>query len=183
VQNNKIKPKSQFFSIAGLFLMSWLSSCSSVYLPNVPATPMFRNQGEIHLSAHVNPKGNMSGNAGVAITDHIALIGGGSFVNYQSNNHDFRQHLYEGGLGYFANMGKSDRNVMEVYAGYGVGATRDVDKRATTTGTAPVETRSLDFNKIFLQANFSSTRENKLAILGKQRTLTYGTAVRVAALK
>lgn len=125
----------------------------------------------------------MSGNAGVAITDHIALIGGGSFVNYQSNNHDFRQHLYEGGLGYFANMGKSDRNVMEVYAGYGVGATRDVDKRATTTGTAPVETRSLDFNKIFLQANFSSTRENKLAILGKQRTLTYGTAVRVSRVK
>lgn len=144
---------------------------------------MFRHQGEVQLAAHVNPKGNMSGNAGLAITDHIALIASGSFVNYQSDNHDFKQYLYEAGVGYFANTGKANRNVLEVFAGYGLGATQDADKRATTTGTAPVEARQLDFNKVFLQANFSSTRANKLTVLGKQRTLNYGTAIRVSRIK
>lgn len=159
------------------------SSCSSVYLPNVPATPMFTGKGEGYLAAHVNPKGNASANLGVAFTDHLAIIGNGSYINYKSDNHDFKQYLYEGGLGYYTVVGKGKRSVLEFYGGYGVGATMDVDKRASTTGTNAVETRDVDFNKIFVQANFSSTRKNKINLFGKKRTLNYGTAIRLSRIK
>ncbi|MGO1521480.1 MAG: hypothetical protein ACTHZ1_07230 [Sphingobacterium sp.] len=45
------------------------------------------------------------------------------------------------------------------------------------------QARQLDFNKVFLQANFSSTRSNKLMVLRKQRTLNHGTAIRVSRIK
>ncbi|MGM1430299.1 hypothetical protein ACS126_13650 [Sphingobacterium lactis] len=178
-----LKVRSRFLVIGLLSGMAWLSSCSSVYLPNVPATPMFNNKGEGYIAAHVNPKGNASANLGVAFTDHLAIIGNGSYINYRSTNNDFKQYLYEGGLGYFTTVGKAKRSVLEFYAGYGVGATTDVDERASTTGTTPVETRDLDFNKIFIQANFSSTRKNKLNLFGKPRELNYGTAIRLSRIK
>lgn len=166
-------------SILGLFL----TGCSSVYLPNVPATPMFTNAGEGYLGAHVNVKGNLSGTAGVAFTDNLAIIANGSFIDNKTTNQDFKQHLIEGGLGYYTVVGHSGRSVLEFYGGYGIGSTRDVDKRASISGTDPVEIRDLDFNKIFVQANFSSTRKNKLRLFGKQRTLNYGTAIRVSRIK
>lgn len=160
-----------------------MASCSSVYLPNVPATPMFSNAGEGYLGAHVNVKGNLSGTAGIAFTDNLAIIANGSYINSKTDNQDFKQQLVEGGLGYYTVMGAQKRSVLEFYAGYGVGSTLDIDKRASTTGSDPVETRDLDFNKIFVQANFSSTRKNKLRLFGKQRTLNYGTAIRLSRIK
>lgn len=177
---NKVKSSLLLGLLAGV---TCLSSCSSVYLPNVPATPMFNNKGEGYVAAHVNAKGNLSGNLGVAFTDHLAVIGNGSYINYHSDNNDFKQYLYEGGLGYYTVVGKAKRSVLEFYGGYGVGATTDIDKRASTTGTNPVETRDLDFNKIFVQANFSSTRKNKINLFGKKRTLNYGTAIRLSRIK
>ncbi|WP_257214109.1 hypothetical protein [Sphingobacterium sp. 1.A.5] len=177
------KVRFSLFFTGMLASVAWFSSCSSVYLPNVPATPMFNNKGEAYIAAHVNTKGNVSGNLGVAVTDHVALIGNGSYLNYKSDNNDFKQYLYEGGLGYYTVVGKAKRSVLEFYAGYGVGATTDVDKRASTTGSDPVETRDLDFNKIFVQANFSSTRKNKINLFGKKRTLNYGTAIRMSRVK
>ncbi len=177
----KVRSKLVFCGL--LSVAAWLSSCSSVYLPNVPATPMFNNKGEGYIAAHVNPKGNLSGNVGIAFTDHLAIIGNGSYLNYSSDNNDFKQHLYEGGLGYYTVVGKAKRSVLEFYAGYGIGSTTDVDKRASTTGTDPVETRDLDFNKIFVQANFSSTRKNKINLFGNKRTLNFGTAIRLSRIK
>lgn len=177
----KVRSKLVFCGL--LSVAAWLSSCRSVYLPNVPATPMFNNKGEGYIAAHVNPKGNLSGNVGIAFTDHLAIIGNGSYLNYSSDNNDFKQHLYEGGLGYYTVVGKAKRSVLEFYAGYGIGSTTDVDKRASTTGTDPVETRDLDFNKIFVQANFSSTRKNKINLFGNKRTLNFGTAIRLSRIK
>ncbi|MEI5985632.1 MULTISPECIES: hypothetical protein [Sphingobacterium] len=175
--------RSPIKALALLCGVGFLSSCSSVYLPNVPATPMFNNKGEGYLAAHVNLKGNLSGNAGVAIIDNLAIIANGSYSDYKSSNHDFNQYLYEGGLGYYTLVGKSKRSVLEFYGGYGLGSTLDVDKRASTTGADPVESRDLDFNKIFVQANFSSTRKNKINLFGKKRSLNYGTAIRLSRIK
>lgn len=179
-----MKKVSRIYSWAGLLIgVGIMSSCSSVYLPNVPATPMFNNKGEGYLGAHVNPKGNLSGNAGIAFTDNLALIANGSYMDYKSDNHDFKQYLYEGGLGYYTLVGKNKRSVLEFYAGYGLGATQDADKRASTTGADPVESRDVEFNKIFVQANFSSTRKNKINLFGKKRNLNYGTAIRLSRIK
>ncbi|MFZ4260575.1 hypothetical protein ACFRAE_00925 [Sphingobacterium sp. HJSM2_6] len=165
------------------FGLAMFSSCSSVYLPNVPATPMFQHQGEGYLAAHVNPKSNVSGNAGFAVTDHLAILANGSYVDYKSTNHDFKQYVYEGGLGYFTAIGKKKQTVLEFYAGYGLGSSTDVDKRASTTGADPVESRETDFNKIFIQTNFSSSKKDNIKLFGKKRTLNYGTAIRLSRLK
>lgn len=159
-----------------------LGSCSSIYMPNVPATPMFREQGEVYLAAHSNIKGNVSANAGVAVGQHVAVIANGAYIDRggERSNELFKQQLVEGGIGYFTKIGKEKRQVFEVYAGYGIGSSTEVDRRATTTGMEPVETRAMDFDKIFLQINYSSTRKQKLNLFGKKRELNYGTAIRAS---
>ncbi len=159
-----------------------LGACSSIYMPNVPATPMFREQGEVYLAAHSNIKGNLSGNAGVAVGKHVAVIANGSYIDRggENSNELFTQQLVEAGVGYFTKIGKEKRQVLEVYGGYGVGSSTEVDRRATTTGMEPVETRAMDFDKIFVQVNYSSTRKQKLNLFGKKRDLNYGTAIRAS---
>jgi len=153
-----------------------------MYMPNVPATPMFTKQGEGYLSGHVNLKGNISGNAGVAITKHIGIIANGSYVNHKKQNDEFKQYLYEGGLGYFTPLGKAKRQVFEVYAGYGVGNTLETDLRSSTTGMNPVEVRDMDFEKMFVQVNYSSTKKDKIKLFGAKRELNYGTAIRLSRI-
>lgn len=157
--------------------------CSSMYMPNVPATPMFRGQGEGYVSGHANLKGNISGTAAVAITDHVALIGNASTVNtgVNSNTH-FRQWLAEGAVGYFTQVGKSKRQVLEVYGGYGIGNSRENDQRASIRDYDIVESRKMDIDKIFLQVNYSSTTKQKLNLFGRKRELNYGTAIRASRI-
>ncbi|MBE8720435.1 hypothetical protein [Sphingobacterium pedocola] len=158
-----------------------LTGCSSMYMPNVPATPMFRNQGEGYITGHVNTKGNISGSFGVAATNHVAVIANGSYVkNGIKSNEEFAQKLVEGGIGYFAKMGKNKRQVLEFYGGYGIGHTLNIDKRASTTGFEAVETREMDFDKIFVQVNYSSTKKRKLNLFGNKNELNYGTAIRLS---
>ncbi|GHE44989.1 hypothetical protein GCM10017764_30330 [Sphingobacterium griseoflavum] len=143
---------------------------------------MFREQGEVYLAAHSNVKGNISGQAGVAVGKHVAVIANGSYIDRggESSNNLFRQQLVEAGLGYFTKIGKDKRQVLEVYGGYGLGSSTEVDRRATTIGMEPVETRAMDFDKIFVQVNYSSTRKQKLNLFGKRRELNYGTAIRAS---
>lgn len=154
-----------------------LSGCSSIYQPNVPATPMFANQGEVYAAAHSNIKGNASGNLAVAVGKHVAVMANGSYVDNSSGNQEYKQYMYEGGLGYFTTFGKKSDRIFELYAGYGLGNARDADTRATTTGMMPTEIREMDFEKIFVQANISRKREN-VRLFGRSREFSYGTAIR-----
>lgn len=177
----KIRSYSIYLSLLTFIFL--FSACSSIYMPNVPATPMFKNQGEGYIATHVNTKGNISANAGVAITEHVAVLANGSSVKKGKNtNHQFEQWLAEGAIGYYTTMGKNQRQVLEVYAGYGVGNTRDIDQRASIHGYQPVESRIMDFDKMFVQVNYSSTKKNKIKLFGEKRTLNYGTAIRVSRI-
>lgn len=150
-------------------------------MPNVPATPMFKNAGEVYVGGHFNTKGNISTNLGVAVSDHIAVIANGSMVNTGSNSNDyFRQWLAEGGIGYFTTIGNDKRKILEMYAGYGVGNTKDYEQRASIYGYDLVEAREMNFDKIFLQVNYSSTRKKKINIFGDKKELNYGTAIRLS---
>lgn len=169
--------------IAMFVVASFFSSCSSIYMPNVPATPMFKDKGEGYLAGHVNLKGNLSGTAAVSITDHVAILGNGSIVNNGSNSNEyFRQWLAEGAIGYFTTTGKSKRQVLEFYGGYGIGNSRDIDQRASVHGYEAVEAREMDFDKIFVQVNYSSTRKRKISLFGDKRELNYGTAIRLSRI-
>lgn len=174
---------NRFVYVAISLFVLICSSCSSIYMPNVPATPMFQGKGEVHVAAHSNVKGNLSGNVGVAVGNHIAVIANGSYIKQREDNNRsglFSQHLLEGGLGYFTRVGKTKRQILEIYAGYGVGSSTEIDRRASTTGMMPVETRVMDFDKIFVQINYSSRRKRKLNLFGKPRILNYGTAIRAS---
>lgn len=150
-------------------------------MPNVPATPMFKNQGEGYLSGHVNLKGNLSGTAGLAVSDNMAIIVNGGTINKGEKSNDyFKQNLIEGALGYYSTLGKGRRQVLEFYAGYGVGNTKEVDQRASVGGYSPALSKFMDFNKFFVQANYSSTRKNKINLFGEKRELNYGTAIRIS---
>lgn len=170
-----------FLSVIAIVFL--FSSCSSVYMPNVPATPMFQEKGEGYVAANVNTKGNISANVGVAISDHLAIIANGSSVNKgaNSNNH-FKQRLVEGALGYYTKIGKTKLQIFEIYGGFGGGNSKDIDQRATIIGYEPVESKDIDFNKIFVQVNYSSTRKKKINLFGEKRTLNYGTAIRVSRI-
>lgn len=176
-----MKKNQIFYLLIVITVVLTITSCSSVYMPNIPATPMFKNQGEGYLAAHINTKGNISANAGIAVTDHIAILANGSSVDrgLKSDNH-FKQRSAEGALGYYTKMGKRKLQVLEFYAGYGVGNIRDIDQRATIIGYAPVESRLIDYNKIFVQVNYSSTKKSKIKLFGEQRELNYGTAIRLS---
>lgn len=164
-----------------LFCAVFLSSCSSIYMPNVPATPMFKNAGEVYVAGHFNTKGNISATAGAAISEHIAVIANGSSINTGASNNDyFRQQLVEGGIGYFTAIGKEKRQVLEIYGGYGIGNTKDFKQRASIYGYELVESREMNFDKIFLQLNYSSTRKKKINIFGDKKELNYGTAIRLS---
>ncbi|MBL1407405.1 hypothetical protein [Sphingobacterium faecale] len=165
-------------ALSGSFI---LGSCSSIYMPNVPATPMFRQQGEGYLAGHINLKGNASGTAAVSLTDHVALLANASTVNHgrESNTH-FRQWLAEGAVGYFTEIGKSKRQILEIYGGYGLGNSRELDQRASIRDYEVVGSRKMDFDKIFLQVNYSSTTKGRLNLFGGKRVLNYGTTIRVS---
>jgi len=166
------------------FALCFFTSCSSIYMPNVPATPMFKNKGEGYIAANVNTKGNISASAGVAVTKNLSIIANGSTINKgeTSTNH-YNQKLVEGALGYYTKIGKNKLQVFEVFGGYGIGKVRDVDQRASVYGYEEVESNVMDFDKIFLQVNYSSTKKNKINLFGEKRELNYGTAIRVSRLK
>ncbi|WP_225551977.1 hypothetical protein [Sphingobacterium bovistauri] len=142
---------------------------------------MFKKAGEVYVGGHFNAKGNISANLGAAVSDHIAVIANGSSVNTGANSNDyFRQWLAEGGIGYFTTIGKEKRQVLEMYAGYGVGSSKDHEQRASVYGYELVEAREMNFDKIFLQVNYSSTRKKKINIFGDKKELNYGTAIRLS---
>lgn len=160
-----------------------ISSCSSFYRPNVPATPMFRNSGEGYIAAHVNPKGNISGSLGMAITNNVAVIANGSSLNRgKLSNEYIKQWLTEGAIGYYTKIGKYDLQVFEIYGGYGFGSTTEIDQRSSVAGYLPIENRLMNFNKFFVQANYSSTKKDKIKLFDKERELSYGTAIRLSRI-
>lgn len=167
----------QFFF---LIIFIAITSCSSIYMPNVPATPMFKERGETYVAAHANIKGNISANTGVAFGKNLAFIANGSYIDRGTSrsNDLFKQHLIEGGIGYFTTMGKLKLQVLEVYGGYGIGGSTQIERRAGVNGMEPTESREMNFDKIFVQVNYSSTRKRKLNLMGKRREMSYGTAIR-----
>jgi hypothetical protein len=157
------------------------ASCSSVYMPNVPNTPMLSANGELHASGHVSLKGNVSLNTAYAVSDHIGVLANGSFMKSETSKKDFDQSLFEGGVGYFDTFGPDNSRIFELYAGMGTGGTDRIYKDVTSTGVN-YDRQEFSFNKLFVQANYSSKNRAALRLFGKELPLNYGTALRISYL-
>ncbi|HMI02744.1 MAG TPA: hypothetical protein VK541_09700 [Pedobacter sp.] len=167
-----------------IFSAVLLSSCSSMYMPNVPNTPMLSQQGEFSGGAHISLRGNASLNGAYAVSNHFGVLFSGSMMNREWERKDYKNKLVEVGGGYFNTFGPDDNRILEVYVGYGGGSTdrtyRRYDDNDVLTGT---DLEEATFNKTFLQVNYSSKKSNNLKLFGKDFPISYGTALRISSVE
>ncbi len=156
-----------------------LSSCSSLYLPNVPNTPMLRNKGEFNVDGHIGLKGNISANTAYAVSDHIGVIFSGAYVDQVKDKRDFTSDFMEIGAGYFTTFGEQKERVLEIYGGFGFGNSRRVYKDLTFDGPVVTEIQDASLSKAFAQVNFSKNKKKDLNLFGSKFPLSYGTAIRI----
>lgn len=156
----------------------FLSSCSSLYMPNVPNTPMLSTQGELHASGHISLKGNASLNTAYAVSNNFAVLLNGSFINREQRRKDFRQNLLEVGGGYFSTFGPDNKRILEIYGGIGKGKSERIFNNEDPAGEMIYDRQEMKFSKGFIQVNYSSKKEKSLRLFGKSFPLNYGTAIR-----
>ena len=166
--------------MAALFLTLTVSSCSSVYMPNTPNTPMLSTKGELNTGGHITLKGNASFNSAYAVSDHFGVIVNGAMMNSNRAKKDFRHNVLEAGGGYFTTFGKDRSRILEIYTGLGRGSSERTYKNKTSEGPLPYDRQETTFNKYFLQINYSSKNKETFRLFGKEFPLNYGTALRAS---
>ncbi len=170
----------KLYYIFPVIITSLLSSCSSLYIPNVPNTPMLSSQGELSASGHISLKGNASFNSAYAVSNHFGVLLNGSVMNSNRKKKDFKQSLLETGAGYFTTFGSDNDRILEIYAGLGRGNSERSFKDNTDLGFVIVDRQEISFSKYFLQVNYSSKDKKNFYLLGRDFPLNYGTAIRVS---
>ncbi len=157
-----------------------LSSCSSLYRPGVPNTPMLTTKGEFAGGAHLSVAGNLNLNTAYAFTDHLAGTFNYGVMSSSGKRKDIDHKYYEIGAGYFKTFGPDDDRILEFYAGMG-NANSDRTLRKYEDDVV-IKTTIYDSNytKLFLQANYSSKKAKKVRLLGVEFGLNYGTAWRLS---
>lgn len=170
--------KGLFFFL--LLIAGFISGCSSIYVPNVPNTPMLSSNGELHGGVHISPKGNASFNSAYAVSDHFSVMLNGSFMNRDREKKDFTQNLLEAAGGYYTTFGADDSRVLEIYSGIGRGSSVRILREVDPQGFISNERQQVSFNKFFVQANYSSKRKKSLKLFGTKYPLNYGTALRIS---
>lgn len=162
----------------------FFSSCSSIYMPNVPNTPMLTQKGEFSGGLHGSLRGNFSVNGAYAASNHLGVLFGGSYMNSEREKKDYKHKLVEVGAGYFDTFGPDNNRIFEVYVGYGNGKTnrtfRNFDDNDILISS---DFEEATYNKTFLQVNYSSKKNNNLRLFGGNFPLNYGTALRISSVE
>ena len=168
-----------FFN-AFIFLLLLTTSCSSLYIPNVPNTPMLTTKGELHGSAHITPKGNTSFNSAYAVSDHFGILVNGSMMSNNKPKKDFRHNLLEAGGGYFTTFGENGHRILEIYSGFGRGSSDRTYKEESANNIITTDRQEVTYNKLFVQVNYSSKKNKSLRLFGENFALNYGTVLRAS---
>ncbi|MGE6219267.1 hypothetical protein ACQKCH_05530 [Nubsella zeaxanthinifaciens] len=163
-----------------LFASIFFSSCSSIYMPGVPNTPMLTTKGEFAGGAHVSLRGNVNVNSAYAVSDHLAAMVNFGFLDIQKKRKDIDHRYFEIGGGYFKTFGPDDNRILEFYAGMGTANSfrvfRDFDDGVLVNS----DIYDAKYTKTFVQANYSSKKTSKVRLLGIDFGLNYGTAWRLS---
>jgi len=166
------------FTIPVLALLA--ASCSSVYMPNVPNTPMLSQQGEFSGGGHISLKGNASINGAYAVSNHVGVLFSASTMSNERKSKDFGHRLVEIGGGYFDTFGPDNNRIIEVYAGVGKGWSDITFRDYSNDILISNEVQEVDYRKAFLQVNYSSKKKNNLRLFGTNFPINYGTALRIS---
>lgn len=174
----------KYLRFVPILLLAVLTSCSSIYIPTVPNTPMLTTKGEIAAGAHISLKGNFNFNSAYAVGNHFALMANGAYLNNERTKKDIKHKTLEIGAGYFNTFGPDDNRIIEVYAGLGNGSSerlvRDFDKDKVLIGT---DFQKAKYDKKFIQVNYSSKKKDNIRLFGVDFGLNYGTALRISYAK
>jgi hypothetical protein len=168
---------------APLLLACIFSSCSSIYLPSVPNTPMLTTQGEVAAGAHVSLKGNFNFNSAYAVSNHLAVMVNGALLNNERERKDLKHKMIELGGGFFDTFGPDNNRIIEIYAGLGSGRSDRLIRSFDDNGIATVDFQYATYKKQFIQVNYSSKKKKELKLLGIPFGLNYGTALRMSYIK
>lgn len=167
-------------SLTLVIFMFLIQSCSSLYMPNVPNTPMLSRKDEVHASASISLKGNFSFNTAYAFSDHWGALLNASVTDQDRTRKEFRSNLLETGAGYFTTVGNNNDRILEIYAGLGMGNSDRNYLTNTSNGMEVYEAQEMRFGKTFLQVNYSSKKRKNLNLFGSSFPLNYGTALRIS---
>jgi len=158
----------------------FLCSCSSVYMPNVPNTPMLSSKGEFSGGAHISLKGNGNFNGAYALSNHFGVLLSGAYMKNEKTSKDFEHKLIEAGAGYFDAFGPDNNRIIEVYAGIGSGNTLRTYRNYENDVLLSTELQKVEYSKTFLQVNYSSKKKSNFHLFGNNYPLNYGTALRIS---
>lgn len=172
--------KIKFIAISVCLTSLVITSCSSIYMPNVPNSPMLSAKNEIHASGHVSLKGNLSFNTAYAVSDHIGVLFNGSFINQSQRKKDFNQDLVELGGGYYTTFGTDNNRILEIYGGFGRGTTNRIYRTYDNDLLVFTDNQNVRFNKSFIQVNYSTKEKKSLTLFSKKYPLNYGTIIRLS---
>lgn len=174
----------KYIRFSPFLLLFILASCSSIYIPSVPNTPMLTTQGEIAAGAHISLKGNFNFNSAYAVSNHVAVLANGAIMSNERDKKDIRHKMIEIGGGYFNTFGPDHNRILEIYGGIGSGRSertfRTYDKNDVLISTDFHEAK---YDKKFIQVNYSSKKVDNLRLFGVNFGLNYGTALRMSFVK
>ena len=173
--------RAAFIIATSLILL--ISACSSLYMPNVPSTPMLSARGELNAAGHITLKGNVSVNSAYAASDHFAILLNGSIMNNDQSKKEFSHNMIETGAGYFTTFGSAKNRILELYAGLGKGNSERIYIDKSSGGSTTEDRQEVNFSKKFFQVNYSSKRKQDLKLFGARFPLNYGTALRISHVK
>ncbi|UKT65519.1 hypothetical protein [Pedobacter mucosus] len=174
---------NKIFPLIISFLALLVTGCSSVYMPNVPNTPMLSKQGEFSGGGHISLKGNTSINGAYAVSDHIGVLFSGSTMNSEKRTKDFGHKLIEIGGGYFNTFGPDNNRIIEIYGGVGKGWSDITFRDFKDEVLIKNEVQEVDYRKSFVQVNYSSKKKDNLKLFGTNFPINYGTALRISHVK
>ncbi|MBB2144793.1 hypothetical protein GM921_04815 [Pedobacter sp. LMG 31464] len=167
-----------------VLLLLFLSSCSSIYMPSVPNTPMLTTQGEIAAGAHVSLKGNFNFNSAYAVSNHVALLANGAYMNNESTKKDVKHKMIEFGGGYFNTFGPDNNRILEIYGGIGSGKSDRLFRQFDDNkNLITIDNHKANYDKKFIQVNYSSKKRDNLRLFGVNFGLNFGTALRMSFVK
>lgn len=172
-----------YFIVTSLTILLLINACSSLYMPNVPNTPMLSQKGELNAAGHISLKGNVSVNSAYAASEHFGIILNGSLMNNSRPRKEFSHNLIETGAGYFTAFGPDRNRVLEFYAGFGKGNSERVYFDKNSAGLVTEDRQKVNYGKKFFQVNYSSKRKKDLKLFGARFPLNYGTALRISQVK
>lgn len=143
-----------------LVILTIMTGCSPLYVPNSRNSPMFRKAGEFQGSISFGNGLDVQG--AVAVSNHIGIMANYSYADYYSSNYttnsmedEFHYHNFlEGGVGYFENQGSW---CYEIFAGYGKGEGSNYDSYVWWNNQNVRATGKYD--RIFIQPAFGMNKK------------------------